>query len=272
MFGTENTTLQEKIVLLLKDKKLSAKSLLVVINKKSIKNYSIQAIYDQLRIMILNEVLLKEKQFYVINNDWLIYLKHLFFETTKFEIAQNQKNIYRCSNLIEADKLWKNIFYSLSNDNDVFIYNPEPFWHFIEQRKESESRFYKEQKSLERNSYCVVGGSGQHYQNYKKAFRSKQFQIEAENIESMEEDTHITAFGEYVIYVKINEKIAAKIKKVFSEDISEKELSEKINNISYENFKHKFVLEHNPKKSLILKKRIARIFLSEKEIFNMLNS
>jgi hypothetical protein len=271
MFGTQNTTLQEKIILLLKDNSLSAKSLYVAINKDSRRDYSIQAIYDQLRILVSEEVLIKEKQFYIVNNDWLVYLKHTFFENKQIKITENQKNIYTCSNLLDADKLYKNLFYSLPNKSNVFIYNPEPFWHFIEQRKESESRFYIEQDRIKRNIYCVVGGSAKYYQDYKKTFKTKSFYIEAEKIESMDSSTHITIIGEYIMYVKINEKIDREIKKLFNEDILENDLSEKINKISHKQSKHKLVIEHNPKKALILKKRIARKFFSEKEISNMFN-
>lgn len=184
MFGTKN--IQEKIILLLKDNKLSAKSLHLEINKDTTRKYSIQAIYNKLRILVSDEILIKEKQFYIINNDWLVYLRQSLFENIKINITENQKNIYTCLNLLDADKLYKNLFYSLSNKSNVFIYNPEPFWHFIEQRKDSESRFYIEQNKTKRNVYCLVGGSTKHYQNYKKTFKTKSFHIDTEKMKSMD--------------------------------------------------------------------------------------
>ena len=38
-------------------------------------------------------------------------LKKEIFENKQIKIAENQKNIYTCSNLLDADKLYKNLFY-----------------------------------------------------------------------------------------------------------------------------------------------------------------
>ncbi len=265
MFETKNTSLEEQIIILLINSSLSAKVIHTKINKLS-RSYSLQAIYGQLGKLVSDEVLIKQKQNYSINNDWTTRIKHLFSFKELMKLDVNQKNIYSCATLSEVDKLWKNIFYSLPEEKHVFLYTPEPFWYLLRRRTDSENTFYKEQLGDTYRTYVVINGHGTAAKRYHKNFLQPTFRIEMGIVSTTPEGVGVSVFGDYVLSVSIDPKIRKQIVKLFLQDISENVLSDNINILDRYRSKHKLTIEHNPKKALLYKKRIGKYFFSRKKM------
>ena len=264
MFGTTKHTLPEEIILFLKkEPSLSAKSLLVKIREKTKRAYSLQAVYDQLRFLTKEGVLLKQKNFYSLNRDWLIFMQYFFQEErSNSSLPQEKKTIYTCHDLYAVDRIWKNIFYSLPSQ-PLFIYNPEPFWHLLDARKTSEHIFYQEIQKHSQKSYCIVAGTSQHYRHYRDTFKKPSFAIEIQKIPSMKENVHIVVSGDFILSTKIDQKVNEKIRELFLS--RKRDIERELNAVASMKAKHKLIVEHNPQKALMYKKRIARMFMSEKK-------
>jgi len=99
------------------------------INKLS-RSYSLQAIYGQLGKLVSDEVLIKQKQNYSINNDWTTRIKHLFSFKELMKLDVNQKNIYSCATLSEVDKTLEKYLYSLPEEKQCISVYPRAFLVF----------------------------------------------------------------------------------------------------------------------------------------------
>jgi len=267
MLGTSQTNLQEKIVTLLIDNPLSAKGLLSNLKSAGM-NYSIQALYDQLRILVKEGVLIKNKSTYSINADWITKIKTLL-RIPEIKLSEKQRVTTYCKTLLETDIAWKDLYYKTPKTEHVFFYNPDQLWLFIEDRQESEDLFYSSKK--EYTGYYLLGGSYPTHLEFRRAYRTDKFKIEMELLESIKPNMHISVIGDYILSVVLDEDQSQQIHNAISNhDLSHEEIGKQINDIAKVETRHKVIYERNRKKAHMLAKRIGATFLSRKQIEEIL--
>lgn len=268
MIGMKNNNTEDKIVLLLLQKRMKVNDLKELLDKQEI-SLSLPSLYDQLNKLVEKEVVVKTGIFYSVNNEWVQYVQDIFTPKNEYILKPGEKVKYQIKKLSRAESYWKHIVHSLYTSYEydpVFIYNPHSFWSYIPERKESEDSYFEYHEKNRRYGYYILGGTSIFDINYRKQYSSEYFKIDIQNIESFKRTEHITVIDDLIFTMTIPKSLAKKIDTLYSTSTSEDELIREIHELEDSLWTIYAKIENNTKKAKELKKKIARMFMSQKEI------
>ncbi len=223
------------------------------------------AIYDQLRKLISDGVILKNKTEYFISNEWVEKIRDFFAGTGIPHLNEGESLTYIFKSLHQMDQFWKHVFpiyHNLYKSEPIYMYDNHCFWVYIEGRTESEDQHYKSYKPKKRRAYFLIGGETKLDFDFKRKYNNKYLKINAVKIKPIKNTDHITVIGNIVINSKTPADFSKNIHKIYEDKKMSKE--EKIKEINKEVKKIKkvyFKIEHNKKKAEKYKKIIGRDFV-----------
>lgn len=233
------------------------------------RDISLASLYEQIQKLIEKKIIIKTKKIYSINKEWLQHIRELFVAKNEYVVTNGEYIKHQTKGLGKAELFWKHVMHSLysSYPNEaVFIYNPHPFWDQVPGRKHSENDYFNYHEKNKRNGYYVLGGTTIHDINYRKEYSAQYFKIDLKSMNSFNRRDSITVIGDLIFTMSTSASFAKRIDTIY-ETFTE---SEKLGNEIAILCEHEWIInskiEHNPKKALVLKKRIARIFMSSEKL------
>lgn len=268
MIGMKNNNTEDRIVLLLLQKRMNAREIEKSFMKQGFP-LSLPSLYDQLNKLIEKEVIVKTGTYYSVNNEWVQHLQDIFTPKNEYILKSGEKVKYQVKKLSRAESYWKHIIHSLYTsyeNHPVFIYNPHSFWSYIPGRGESEGSYFEYHEKNKRPGYYILGGTSIFDINYRKQYSSEYFKIDIQNIETFKRTEHITVIDDLIFTMTIPVSLAKKIDSLYEKLATEEELLKEMAELEQSDWTIYAKIENNAKKAKDLKKKIARMFMSQKEI------
>jgi len=268
MIGTQQKNLKEEIIEILLQKPASSKKLKTLLKEKK-HDVTIQAVYKQLNTLLEAGVILKNKQIYNINNEWIKNISKVI-NVQDIELPQiGEKFTYKFNSLQKLDAHWKHIMTSFHKnfpDEPFFSYCPHQIWIYVLTRGTSERNMQKEHEENKYYNFYNIGGDTDLDKKFKKEFQGHYYRVETHTIKGARRNTYISIFENNIISTTIKKELSSKIDTIYSSlaGISEKE--ENIKDILSGNHTCTLSIEHNKNKAYRLKKQISQPFYIPEDI------
>src|SRR5690606_13243964 len=140
MIGTHKKNLKEDIIEILLKGSASSKKLRSLLQDLGY-DLILQGIYKQLNTLHEAEVVLKNKQVYTINNEWVKNVSKIMSVQDIDLPEEGEKFTYKFNSLQNLDAHWKHVMSSFRKKfphEAFFSYCPHQIWIYIPHRNESE--------------------------------------------------------------------------------------------------------------------------------------
>ena len=228
------------------------------------------AIYDQLRKLRVDGIILKNKTKYLLSKEWIDSLQQVF---TSFDapILKEGENIsYSFNSLGQMDAYWKHIFPlydSLYNKPPICIYNKHCFWVHILGRTESEEQHYTSYTKDKRTAFFLIGDTQRLDKEFKKKYQNDYFKINIKTITANPDTHHVTIVGDIIINSQLPKSFVKKINTIY-EDVNSSPQNQiiEIRKLCEKNIKMNLRIERNRKRAEKLKKIITKDFVLTKNL------
>lgn len=269
MLLSHNTDIKEIIVQTLSDGALGSIDLQkkVAIKKKVTK----QGFYKALRELLVEEVVVKNKQLVALSNLWINKLQSFvtkvddqYKSSSDFIALQEGENItYHFRTLESLDLFWMHQFFISAKqypDEPIVFYNFHEFWSLF--RYEEQSLLYQWIKDNKRKVYFVIGSDTKLDKETTAQIKDYGLNVHYESNTGLRKNYFFTVIGEYVMETILDmnttNAVDSLYKKyqIWSED-TQTELSLILSKLK----RSKVVIERNKKKAEILRKKLMKYFV-----------
>jgi DNA-binding PadR family transcriptional regulator len=267
LLGTKKT-LYDHIVEALLANEASVSDIETYLEGKNTK-VTIQGIYKTLRELIAEDIVVKQKKIYSINNVWREKAGELFVKRQAFSLSAGEEVVYRFTKLLHLDAFWKHTLSDLQKETGSFPNFdcvPHQFWFYAEGRKQSELEYYKTYETTETYLFSTIGGTTPMDKRMKEIEQTNFHQVHLEENTPFGRRDHITIMGPYIIRTKVSAKLSYGTDDIYNRVVDEKTLEIELNKLFKDSGIIKLSVEHNEKKARILRKRLAANFYIPKEI------
>jgi hypothetical protein len=232
---------------------------------------TIQGIYKALRELIAEDIVVKQKKKYSINNVWRKKVGELFSKHTAFSLSSGENVTYRFTKLVHLDAFWKHTLNDLlkeSGNFPNFDYVPHQFWFYTRGRRESELEYYTTYENTKTYLFSTIGGITPMDKRMKEHEQTNYHQVHLSEKSPFSRREHATIMGSYIIVTKVSAKLAYATDELYLKVTDEKILETELNKLFSDYGTIKLSIEHNQKKASVLRKKLATNFYIPKEIHN----
>lgn len=217
-------TLEETIVVLLKDGGRSSESLLADIRRK--KPVTKQGFYAALRKLRRQEVALLHKRTITLNTSWVLAMQDLTsamgdaYEAGGSDIAslsEGESISYTFKSTHQLDVFWGHtqnlLLKSTPTPEPVYAYDPH-YWFFIA-RPETETALLSNITREGRQFLMTVGGKTSLDISLRKHFKSDLLQYSIRPLFSAKE-YYVTVIGDFITEVYLDKAVAKRVEEIYS--------------------------------------------------------
>lgn len=267
LLGTRKT-LFDHIIEALLEKAYSVTELDALLKKNNV-HVTVQGIYKTLRELMSDDIVVKQKTRYSVNNVWRGKLEKIVSQRSLFLLTPGEEVVYKFQKLEHLDAFWKHTLSDIeqqSNHFPVFHFTPHQFWSYVPGRAESESEYYRDLAREHTHVYTLIGGDTLLDRKAQRLLKNDSHQVHLDPGISFNRRDHVSAIGDYVITTRIMVGLAKLIDDDYSAINHEPELVARL--IPY--FKKygavKLTIEHNTEKAKKLRKRLSADFHISREV------
>lgn len=261
MLLSSQKSIEDFVIEALATKNLTAGQLLFLHNAHQ-KQVTLQAIYKALHKLILEGVLLKHKDEYVLSNIWKQKIMLLLDQKqTVPTLKEMESIIYSFKSFPQLDEYWKHIQEGTKEESELtYYFCPHQYWWFVPGRRESEMNFYK--AFLENKSHAVllIGGVTQTDKETKKLIVNDFVQVHLDDNNGFRMTDSLTIKNNLIITTRLPMAISNKISGVFNQNLSSTETEVLLADIFRKKIPVRIIIERNNKKAEKLKKQIGKYF------------
>lgn len=179
---------------------------------------TIQAIYKALRFLVAEGIVLKHKETYVTSLEWLAKLADLSQATTMLTPQPGSSFRYTFTSFTQVESYWKQVLHTLPTEMTqapFFAYLPHNFWHFIENRRDSEERFYRSFLEEQRHGYIVHGGTTTGDLTDKQSFKNEFLHINTIAYPRLRRTDHLAIMGDLITITHLSKATANAIDQAY---------------------------------------------------------
>lgn len=268
MLLTPKTTLSEKILFVLgKHPNSTAEFILKVVGPS---NYSIQAVYKELRTMQKFGAVVKVGHSFSLRVSYVLALSEMFdaFQTISLSsglssdiLSGPSKQVWRLNSLIKVVNFWDYLLVglvSVSKSKQLFGYTKHAWYHLAQ--PEAEDRYLQAIRRVGGKIFLTLG-SKRPLDVWSEKFWPKdvvEFGYGKSFLES-DEDLEFDVIDDYIVTVKKDKKVSQIVEGVYSSVAHPRDFSG-LAEIFLRPASVKVVLEKNPKKAMVLRKKFTRFF------------
>ena len=268
MIYTKKESLEDRIVRYLILKNQTIHTLDTELQNEKI-HATHQGIYKSLRFLIKEEVVVKHKDYFSLNEEWKSKLVNDLQSDRNFELSEHESIYFDLNSLIHLDQQWKNITLAIQKNISqfpIFFYNPHDIWSFLsDSRKKSEETYYKNLEKDKIFTFTVNGGNTEFDKLIKKQRENDYFKVNLGE-EIFKKTDYITIMDDYITTVRINKKTSELIEKCFKESENFITFQKEIQKVGIEKKKVKLIIERNKEKAKKLRKKISKDFYISREL------
>jgi hypothetical protein len=267
LLGTRKT-LYDHITELLLEKEANVPDISANLEKIKIKA-TIQGIYKALRELIAEDIVLKQKKIYSINNVWREKVGKLFSSKYQFKLSPGEQVIYRFNKITHLDAFWKSTLSDIqkeTGDYPTFDAVPHQFWFYADGRRESEIEYQASFDTKKIYLFSIIGGTTAMDKQMKSVMQSEYHQVHLTDKSRFAIRDNITVMDSYIIVTKISSTLATAIDTAYKSISNEQELEKRLNELYKKPGIIKLTIEHNQKKAKLLRKKMSHNFYIPKAI------
>jgi hypothetical protein len=261
MLGSKTPTLEDQIVVIASNAKVTAKSLHVKLGGEE--KLSLRAVYKAIDKLIAAGVVLKVGKQILIDQEWLGKTQEMLGSTSMQLLSGGERVVYTFVSVEHLDAFWKTVVLPMeqsASNKEILFYNPHNFWAYLPARKESEDAYYRHFSAAKRYGFFTVGAAYRADKEFKREYQGEHLQIDLRNIGSFRETEHVTIIGTFIVTVRLSKRVAQEIDKLYASEKSMPEMLPKIIQICHRPGKIRFVIENNEPRALKLKRVLAKNF------------
>ncbi|MES2216076.1 MAG: hypothetical protein V4481_02160 [Patescibacteria group bacterium] len=263
----------EAIVSLLREKELKGKELRIRLASQGIQ-VSSQAVYNALKKLIGEEVVLKKGTLYSLNYVWLKRLNQFSklpeVRSTLLDLQsmkEGDKDSYEFNNLNRAAIFWMHIHQilldSLKSKQIAALYSANEWTSII--RKPGDLEWAKTAIKNDKLTLFAIGQKNQHNIDYKVAQSSGNLQISVGNTFDFAPGYYLNIFNDYVVELVMSDSVGRKLNQIFDESGSSDQLMQKVVDRGLHASKIKLIIRKNHNLAQKLFRRISKDFYIAKE-------
>ncbi|MBP7831549.1 MAG: hypothetical protein KA028_00835 [Candidatus Pacebacteria bacterium] len=230
---------------------------------------TIQGIYKTLRELIAEDIVVKQKKIYSINNVWREKTGELFMKRQVFSLSAGEEVAYRFTKLTHLDAFWKHTLSDIQKETGTFPnfdFVPHAFWFYAEGRRQSELEYYKTFDENKTYLFTTIEGKTVMDKRMKEIEQTEYHQVHLGDKGPFGRRDHVTIMGPYIIMTKVSAKLAYATDALYEKVTDEKTLEIELNKLFKDSGIIKLSVEHNEKKARVLRKRLAANFYIPKEL------
>lgn len=266
-------TVEEALVSLLRKGAAGGKQLHAELSKMGIP-VSPQAVYNALRKLLIQEVILKKGTIYEINYVWMKRV-HRFSrvesEASDLFRLQDLENgdsaIYHFKSLNSAGAFWMHIHQILLDQlmpNQVAaLYSTNEWTSVI--RGPQDKEWATTASRSNKLTLFAIGKSNQHNKTYKRQHEAGNLKIGVGKTYGFPAGYYLNVFNEYVVELSIPSSIEDEITRIFQETSDTSKLKELMISIDSKGSKIRMVIKKNPAQAKRLFRKVAKDFHISKD-------
>lgn len=262
MIGSHIKTLKENILEWLLKENMNSKELLAQAQRNG-HSVTLQAIYKQIKALMEEEVVIKNKQHYIVSNEWRQSMVRLLDVQSVPLPNTDEKFTYKFTSLTHLDSYWKHLVQAImymSPEMAIFSYCPHQIWPYVPKRMESEKNIVRSHQESNTYNYFILGGNTELDKKYRRIFSKDFFKVELLPNTETKRHIHLTIIGNIIVSSYIHKNRAQSIDKVYASDVDTKEQVKQLIAILEQDQLCKIIIENNPKKAEIYRKRYSQAF------------
>lgn len=263
----------ESIVSMLREKELKGKELRIRLASKGIR-ISSQAVYNALKKLIGEEVILKKGTLYSLNYVWLKRINQFSqlpeVRSTLLDLQNMQegdKDSYEFNNLNRAAIFWMHIHQilldSLQPKQIAVLYSANEWTSII--RKPEDLEWAKTAIKADKLTLFAIGQKNKHNSTYKAVQTSGNLQISVGNTFDFPAGYYLNVFNDYVVEFVMLDSVGKKLNQIFNESSDGDQLIQKVIDSGLYTCKVKITIRKNHNLAKKLFKRIAKDFYISKD-------
>lgn len=268
MIGTHKKNLKEDIIEILLKGSASSKKLRSLLQDLGY-DLTLQGIYKQLNTLLEAEVILKNKQVYTINNEWVKNVSKIMSVQDIDLPEEGEKFTYKFNSLQNLDAHWKHVteaFNKILGNEPMFLYSYHQFWIYTPTREESERKFAGEFLNKKQHTFYVIGGVTDLDKKYRNSFKDPYYKVENFSIKSLKDKEHLLIIGNFIINVKVPDDVTKQIDAIYKLDKQIKLKENDLKELLGKNYKSMFTIENNLEKANRIKRKISQPFILPEEV------
>lgn len=266
-------TVEETIVSILREDVMGGRLLHEELVKRGI-HVSSQAVYNALKKLLSQEVVLKKRTIYELNYVWLKRL-HRFSRTDSEnsdlfrldDLEDGDNAIYYFKNLNSAGAFWMHIHQILLdhlNPNQIAVlYSTNEWTSVIRQQQDTEWATTATRSN--KLTLFAIGKSNPHNKTYKNQHESGNLQISVGKTYGFPAGYYLNVFNDYIVELIVPSALEEKISKNFQENADSVYLAKLLTGIGASATKVKLIIKRNPNQARKLFRKIAKDFHIPKE-------
>ena len=274
MLGGKNQKPKDKIIEILSKGPRSGKGLKTALANGGHK-VSIQIIYKQLNELIEDEIILKTKKLFFINNEWVKNVSKII-DIQDIELPEEgEKFTYKFNSLQNLDAHWKHVMSSFRKKfahEAFFSYCPHQIWIYVPSRDISEQNMKNEHEYNKYYNFYIVGGDTLLDKKFKKEFQGDFYRVETYVLKGEKRNKHLSVFNNIIVTTTFKKELGESIDAIFKKQntIDQQELA--LKKLLSDNHSCTFIIEGNKNKALKLKKKISQPFYIPEEVRNQIKN
>lgn len=268
MLGTSSISVKEKIIIILSERGPSTASWILSKIQPIITK---QSIYQELRHLMEDGIVIKVKKLYSLRFAWVLKLHELTnrMYTTSLNSAETlwlpteKRKVWKLPDIRHALQLWSHLsmlLFKTTSSRYIYEYAPHAWYHLI--NSDTEKQFQAVLKKENINFYLIVGSDTFLDRSYQQYFKISGAKISfSESCFSNITSEYFSVIGDNIIRVILPLKLSNEIDNVFSstDTWGAKEIIE-INKVLSKKTDIRIEVIKNPLKSAKLTKQFREFF------------
>jgi hypothetical protein len=232
-----------------------------------------QAVYQALRILMKDEIIIKSNTFFSINRLWAYTLRTLsdtvlgptpISSSMITSMREGDRLSYYFKDIYQSDIVWGNIADTLLDNTaatiPIIMYFPHEW--FLIAREHSEAPLLQRYGDEKKTLLIALGGQTQLDKVIQKDWNKKCIHVNTGTSYNFKNNYYVNIYDDYIIEVTIPFFISEAIDKFYKNNqVLTPAAREEITHIVQQPHRTKFVLTRNHKRAEVLRKKIAKDFV-----------
>ncbi len=231
-------------------------------NETATKAVTIQALYKSLKKLSSDEIVVKHKDTFSINNLWKKRVTSLLQSADSFpQLKEGESITYSFKSFEQLDEYWKHIQGGAIEKSKVtYFFCPHQFWWFVPGRRASEVSFYESFKNEKREAVLLLGSNTKTDNETKKLIMNDHVQVHTEKDHGLKMTDSLTIKNDLIIITRIPFAISNKINDIYNQNLPYSETEKILADLFKKRIPVRILVERNKKKSEKLTKQIGKYF------------
>jgi len=233
---------------------------------ESYKTVTKQAVYKALKKLCADEIVVKHKDMFSVNNIWKKRLIDLLENSSRFPSLKEGESItYSFRSFKQLDEYWKHIQEgSLESAKTTYFFCPHQYWWFVPGRRESEINFYKSFELNKEYAVLLLGGRSKTDIEMKRIVSNDYVQVHPEESHGLKMTDNLTIKNDLIIRTRLPFAASGMINDIFNKNLSYIETEQLLESFFKKNIPVRILIERNKEKSDRLRKQIGKYFFIKK--------